>query len=362
MKSKAMVLTGFRQPLEMQEFEIPALKEGQILIKLDAIGVCGSDVHMWKGEDPRTPLPIILGHEGVGTIVDMQGPKNSIYGEALKEGDKIIWHRGMNCNKCYACVILKDPSLCTNRRIYGINVPASEPPYLNGGYSEYIILDDSTHVFKIEEEVDPAILVSASCSGSTVAHAIDMSHMKFGDTVLVQGPGPLGVYAVAFAKSMGASEIIVIGGSEVRLELCKEFGATAVLNRHNLTIEERREKVLQLTRGRGVDIAIEAVGVQGAAEEGLKLVRTGGAYLSTGYAQPAGIEKVDFFLDVVRKNLRIQGVWVSDASHTEQAIKLVLKNKELFGKLVTHRMALEDANEALKVMDSKEALKAVLLP
>ena len=96
MKSKAMVLTGFRQPLEMQEFEIPALKEGQILIKLDAIGVCGSDVHMWKGEDPRTPLPIILGHEGVGTIVDMHGPKNSIYGEALKEGDRILWHRGMN--------------------------------------------------------------------------------------------------------------------------------------------------------------------------------------------------------------------------------------------------------------------------
>jgi threonine dehydrogenase-like Zn-dependent dehydrogenase len=357
-----MVLEAFNKPLEMREFELPALQEGELLIKLEAAGVCGSDVHMLRGEDPRTPLPIILGHEGVGRIQEVKGEKRTVDGELLHSGDLIIWNRGISCHKCYQCAVLNDPSLCKNRKIYGINRPSTIEPYVNGCYAKEMILTAETDVFKVEAEVDPAVLVSASCSGATVAHAFDLHRPNFGDTVLIQGPGPLGVYAVAFARKLGAQEIIVIGGSENRLQTCREFGATLTLNRRELSLEERKEAIMEKTRGRGVDFAVEAVGDPSAVQEGIKLVRSGGAYVSIGFSQPPGECQIDFFREVVSKNLKIQGVWVSATRHTWQAMRLVLERPELFGKMITHRFALEEANEALTAMAQRDALKAVLVP
>ena len=362
MKSKAMVLTRFNTPLELKEFEIPTLKEGEILVKVEAAGVCGSDVHMWRGEDKRTPLPIILGHEGVGRVAELKGHRNYVDGRRIAPGDLILWNRGMSCHSCYECVILNEPSLCSHRKVYGINLSCEEEPYLNGCYSQYIILRANTDIFKIEEEIDPSVLVSAACSGATIAHGFDMINEGIGQTVVVQGPGPLGAYAAAFAKSRGAANIIVIGGSLARLKLCKEFGATHILNRKELSIEERRDIIYDITQGRGADLVVEAVGMQGAAEEGLKLVRMGGTYLTAGYAQQVGSDTIDFFTDVVRKNIKIQGVWVSSSRHTYQAMDIVQKNKTAFSNMITHRFKLEEANEALQVMESKEALKAVILP
>lgn len=359
MKSKAMVLTAFNKPLELQEFTIPALEEGQVLVKLKAAGVCGSDVHMWKGEDPRTPLPIILGHEGVGIVVEIKGEKRTVDGLPLKEGDFILWNRGITCNQCFVCKVLREPSLCQHRKVYGINMSCSTPPYLNGCYSEYIVLNRNTDIFKLPQDVDPAVVVSASCSGATIAHAFDMIQQAVGDTVVVQGPGPLGIYAVAFAKKLGASKVVVIGGSSSRLNICKEMGAIT-LDRHSTTVEQRREFIMDMTGGRGADVVVEAVGSQGVVEEGIKLLRSGGTYLSTGFAQPAGLEQVDFYYDVVRKNIRIQGVWVSDTRHTWQALNLVLENPEAFSKMITHRFKLTEANEALNAMATRRALKAVL--
>ncbi len=362
MKAKAMVLKAFNAPLSFEEYEVPALAEGQVLVKIVAAGVCGSDVHMWKGEDPRTPLPIILGHEGVGTVVAMNGAKQTVDGEALAEGDLILWHRSVSCNGCYYCAILNEPWLCRNRKVYGINMSSAVAPHLNGCYAEYVVLQTGTDIFKVSPGIDPAVLVSASCSGSTVAHAFDLQSPRYGDTVLVQGPGPLGLYAIAFAKSLGAGKVIVIGGSENRLAVCREFGADIVLNRRQTTVEERREAVLAATNGRGADMAVEAVGQPSAVEEGLKLVRPGGTYLSVGFSQPPGETSVDFFREVVSKNIRIQGVWVSSTRHTLPAMRLAEANQQLFAKTVTHRFPLAEATDALKVMADREALKAVLIP
>lgn len=362
MKSLAMVLTSFQKPLEPQEIEIPKLEEGQILVAIVAAGVCGSDVHMWKGEDPRTPLPVVLGHEGVGRVVDIAGKRQYLNGRPIKTGDLILWNRGMTCGRCFACQVLHEPSLCKNRKVFGINMSLNEAPHLNGCYAQYLILRNNTDVFPVPEGVDPAILVSASCSGATVAHAFDMVNLSLGMKVLIQGPGPLGVYATAFAKELGAAEIMVIGGSPNRLQLCREFGATTILNRRELSLDERREKVMELTEGQGVDLVVEATGTQGTVEEGIKLLRSGGTYLSTGFAQPAGVEQIDFFRDVVSKNITIKGTWVSDTRHTYQAMNLLLKHQDKFAKLISHRFALEQANEALMAMKNKIALKAVLLP
>lgn len=357
-----MVLESFNAPLRMREIEVPSLRESEVLVRIDAAGVCGSDVHMWKGEDERTPLPIVLGHEGVGTIIEVNGKKKYVTGEALAAGDRILWSRGVSCGGCYYCAVLNQPWLCPERKVYGINRPLYDAPGINGCYAEHLVLTASTDIFKIDRQADPAIFVSASCSGATVAHAFDEHHFPLRSTVVIQGPGPLGVYAAAFARRLGAGRVVVIGGSENRLRLCEDFGATDVLDRRATSVEERKEFILSLTEGRGADVVVEAAGDPSAVPEGLRLLRTGATYLSIGFSQPPGKCEVDFFREIVRKNVKIQGVWVSGTRHTQLALALIEADRELFAKMITHRFRLDEANEALAAMAGKEALKAVLLP
>ncbi len=362
MESKAAVLEKFNEPLVMRTFPIPELKEGEVLVKVEAAGVCGSDIHMWEGRDPRIRLPMIPGHEGAGEIVEMKGEKRDIHSVPLRAGDRVLWSRSVTCGHCYFCKVKMEPSLCPNRWVYGIHTNCAGPPYLTGNYAEYLLLVAETDLFKIEPDVDLKTLVPASCSGATAAHAFDLSGIESGDSVLVQGVGPLGIFAVAFARSYGASQIIAIGGTEERLKMAQSFGATHILNRHQLSQKERMEAVMALTHGRGVDVAFEMAGEPEALKESISLVRNGGACVSAGFGEPHGTIELDCFHDLNRKNLRLQGIWVSDVRHTHMAIELILSHSEEFKKLITHTFPLDRANEAIRVMKMKEAVKAVLTP
>jgi len=361
-EARAAVLEKFNHPLVVRTFPIPKLKEGEVLVKIEAAGVCGSDVHMWEGRDPRTRLPMILGHEGVGEIVEIEGEKRDVYDAVLKVGDKVLWDRGVTCGHCYFCKVKMEPSLCLHRWVYGIHTSSAEPPHLTGNYAEYLPLVRQVDFFKIDSKVDLKILAPASCSGATAAHAFDLSRMESGDSVLVQGVGPLGIFAVAFAKSFGASQIIAIGGTEERLKMCKTFGATHTLNRHKMSEEERKEAVMELTQGRGADVVFEMAGETEALKEGISLTRIGGACVTAGFGEPHGTIELDCFHDIGRKNLRLQGVWVSEVRHTHMALQLILNRLQDFTKLITHRFPLEGANDAIRVMKTKQAVKAVLLP
>jgi len=361
--TRISVLEKFNKPLQIREIEIPDLLPGQVLVKITASGVCGSDVHMQQGKDPRLALPMCLGHEGVGQIVRINGEKKTVLGEKLKSGDMIIWNRGVLCGKCYYCTVTHQPSLCENRWAYGIHRSVSDPPHLNGCYAEHLILSEKTDIILLDDR-DPAVYVPASCSGATAAHAFEYAraHMNMGDTVLIQGPGPLGIFLVAYAKACGAGHIIVTGGTKSRLEMCREFGATDILNRHDYSSEQMKEAVMSLTQDRGVDVAIEASGNLKAVTDGMPLVRTGGAYISAGFGEPAGSVEFPWFENVVRRNLTVQGVWVSDTRHVLEALRVVQMNFEKFAKMITHRFGLEEATEALESVDSRKAVKAVLIP
>jgi threonine dehydrogenase-like Zn-dependent dehydrogenase len=362
MEAQAMVLEKFKQPLTPKSFPLPKLREGNILVKVEVAGVCGSDVHMWEGRDPRTRLPMILGHEGAGEIAEMKGEKRDVNGVPVKPGDKVLWSRGVTCGHCYFCKVKMEPSLCPHRFVHGIHTSCTDPPYLTGNYAQYLLLDQRSDFFRVEKNLDLATLVPASCSGATTAHAFDLSGMESGDSVLVQGVGPLGIFAVAFARSRGASQIIVIGGTEERLKMCQSFGASLLLNRHRLSPEERRKAILEATGGRGVDVAFEMAGESEALKECILSVRNGGACMSAGFGEPHGKIELDCFQDIGRKNLRLQGIWVSETRHTHMALQLVLSRLRDFAGLITHRFPLNEANEALQAMRSREAVKAVLLP
>lgn len=359
--AKAMVMDKFHEKLVMKEFGHIKLVSGEVRIKIDAAGVCGSDVHMWEGNDPRVPLPMVLGHEGVGTVVELNGERKTVLNEELKVGDRVLWNRGVTCGHCSFCVNKRQPSLCQHRWTYGISVGCSDGR-IRGCYSNELVLTSDTDIFKVPTDIDPAVLVTAGCSGATIAHAFDLGRPEQGENVLIQGPGPLGIYAVAFAKAAGAKEIIVIGGTEDRLELARNFGATLTLNRKQLSAEQRKQAVLEVTNGLGVDVAIEAAGQPDAVDEGISLVSNGGKYLMAGFGDPNGKVTLDCFHDIARKNIHIQGVWVSDTKHVYQSLNLVLGNTELFSTLVSHRIPLSQANEALEMMGKKQATKIVLIP
>ncbi|MBN1400074.1 MAG: zinc-binding dehydrogenase [Anaerolineae bacterium] len=362
MKATVAVLQQFAEPLSLEHLEIPKLAAGQILVQIEAAGVCGSDVHMWQGKDPRTPLPMVLGHEGVGRIVEAPLGLRDIHGQPLGRGDRIIWERGVTCGRCYYCTVRQQPELCTERWVYGIYRGLHVAPHLNGCYATHLILDAATHLIALSDEDDPAIIVPASCSGATAAHALELTPAQIGDTVVIFGPGPLGAFCVALARAAGAEQIVVIGGTSRRLELCSQMGATHALDRHAMAMADRQAVIMELTHGRGADLVVEASGSVAASREGLAMLRHGGALSLVGFGTPVGEMTFPPFESVVRKNVRIQGVWVSHVRHTERALALIRQQPKAFAELITHRLPLEEATTALETVAQREAMKVVLEP
>jgi len=363
-KAKQMIMRYFNEPLVLREVEIPQLQPGQILIELEASGVCGSDVHMWQGKDPRTPLPIILGHEGIGRVAEMTTEARAVDGREVRVGDRVIWNRGVSCGRCYACSILHEPSLCSSRWVYGIHRPADQPPYLNGCYSSHLILQPGTDLFLVPESIDPAVLVAASCSGSTAAHIFQYVRVEVGDVVAIYGPGPLGAFCATFARSKGAREVVMVGPAQSRrrMEICRALGATQTLVLEESDIQSRREAIEELSDGRGADLVIEAAGHPMATVEALEMACIGGHVSLVGYGDPGGEVLIKPFEHIGRKNLHLQGIWVSDTRHMRWALELIYRHPESFAQLVTHRLPLEEANQGMELVQRQEAMKAVLVP
>jgi len=359
---RAMVLRAFNKPLEMTEYPLPEPDAGEVLVRIAAAGVCGSDVHMWRGHDPRTPLPIILGHEAIGCVERIGGEKADINGEPLRTGDLIGWDRGVVCGECFFCIVKKQPYLCPNRQVYGISMSCKQPPHLKGGYATHMVLDAKTKVMKLPEGTSPELLVSASCSGATAAHAVEQCDIGQGDTVVIVGAGSLGLFALAFALNRGATKAVAVDVEASRLELAREFGATHTLHATETSPERRLEFVKGLTHGRGADVVIDCSGYAPAITDGIGMCRRGGTYTMPGIAVPAGETPVRFYEDISIRNLLIRGVWVSDTAHFRQAVEMVLSARYPFDRLVGRTFQLEDANDALGATESREVVKAVIKP
>lgn len=359
-----MVLEKFNSPLVERDIPAPDLAPGELLVRITASGVCGSDVRMHAGEDPRTPVPMILGHESVGVIEEVAGSVDADDGLPLKPGTPVAWDRGVYCGRCFFCN-RGDEHLCPGRRAYGIHyggVDGDEPPPLKGGYATHIVLSPGTAVFRLPEGADHEALVSASCSGATAAHSVEEAEVRPGDVVLVQGLGPLGLWTAALAAAAGA-RVLAIGRRPRRLALALDLGAELALDEAATEPDERREAVMARTEDLGADAVMDTTGVAAAAREGLDLVRRGGVYVNSGVAVPAGEFPLRLYEDLALRNVAVRGVWVSGTDHFAQALGLALSGKYPLSQLVTHRLPLAEANEALDAAASDPAaVKVVLKP
>jgi len=364
MQARAAVLERFNEPLTLQEFPLLPLREGELRVRIRAAGVCGSDVHMWRGRDPRTPLPLILGHEGVGEVAEIGGRKTDLFGRPLRPGDPVLWERGVMCGECYHCVIKKQPALCPSRKTYGISYSCDQPPHLLGCYGEYLHLRAGQPVMRIDFDIPPEVLVPATCSGATAAHAVEESGLRPGDVALVIGPGPLGLFSVALLLDAGSSQVWVAGtgADTARLRMAMEFGATNTLNVDEMSGEEVHACLMDKTHGVGVNVIVDCTGHAAVVNRWIDLVAPGGTYSIPGIATPQEEISLELFRTLARKNVRLQGVWVSDTGHLWRAANLVASGRHPFERLITHRFPLREATRALEVTESRQSVKAVLLP
>jgi len=349
---QAAVLEEFRKPLSIRDIDIPPIKEGELLVKVEAAGVCGSDIHIWEGLDPRIKLPLVLGHEGVGRVVSTGGRVEDIFGKILKAGDFIIWDRGVYCGRCFYC-LNGEENLCPHRQVYGIS--------RDGAYSTHILLDARTRVLKIEGRCDAVSLAAAVCSGATAAAALRKARMRPGDFVVVQGAGPLGMFACALAKFAGAGKVVLVGTtrSAARLELAYQFGVDAGLA---IDRDDVGTFIREATGGLGADVVINCASRADSFSQGLGWVRRGGAYLVPGIAIPSGEVKFSIYEDLVLKDVRIEGVWVSKSEDLLMALRCVLSGRFPFTRFVDGRYRLSDINKAFEDVRERRVLKAVVLP
>lgn len=348
------------RPFEIEEITIPALEDKAVLARMVMAGVCGTDVHILHGNVTSVKLPTILGHENVARVEEIGGqePLYDITGQLVAPGDLITW-LPKSCMQCYSCTILGDPAKCEQRTGYGGWLRADQPPYLVGGFAEYAWLLPGSDIVRIPPEVSPEAVVLGDAL-RIVVHGLErIGGLEYGDTVVIQGCGAVGLMALLLVRDAGAGRVIVIGGPENRLALAGEFGADELIDINKMSSAERIAQVLALTNGRGADLIFECAGVPAAVAEGLEMVRTNGRYLIAGHYGDAGTIPLNPHL-INKKQVIITGAWSAANKHFLRALTLLQKTDVT--KLVTHRYALTEVNEAVIAAEQQEALKAVIIP
>ena len=362
---KAVFFLGVGEPLEDREYPLSdELEPGAILVKTKIATVCGSDMHSWNGRRPF-PTPSILGHEGVGIVEKMSDrDANDALGKRLSVGDRITWTIMATCGDCIFCQDYVLPQKCLNLFKYGHSI-SDVPPYFLGTFSEYVYLKPGTGIFKLPESMPDETASPLMCAAATVAGGLDRIGVNSGDTVVIQGAGMLGLYAAAFAKASGASQVIIVDILDTRLEMAMRFGVDRTLNAEKLNCDEQVEAVRELTEGKGADLLIEVTGFAKVVETGIKMLRIGGRYLLHGALYPN-----DTFTllshDVITKCLTLLGRHNYEPRHLGMAINLVDRNQERFPffELAGPRypMSAEGVTEAMKSLERGEGIRPIVEP
>lgn len=345
---KAAVFLGTGKGYEIQEFEVPTPEPGAIVIKVAMGGICGSDLHIWRGDSPLFAAMAgnVAGHEMTGKVHSLgEGITTDSLGRPLKEGDRVAYAYFYACHRCYQCN--KGEFATCPQKLMTMGPSKSR---FSGAYGEYYYLKPGGWVFKVPDEISDEMATPVNCALSQVTYGLQKAGFKYGDTVVVQGAGGLGLNAIAVAKEMGADAVIAIDGVPSRLALAKRFGADEVIDINEAASPmDRIARVKALTGNRGGDIVVEVVGVPAVVPEGLQMLREGGTYLEIGnisFGQTVAIDPSQ----LVWGSKRIQGVIMYDPWVIPEALDFLVRTKDRYphGDVVSHKFALADINQAFE--------------
>lgn len=357
MRGRAAVLAKTNQ-LETWDVAITDPEPGGALVSIVLGGVCGSDVHILTGEAGEMPFPIILGHEGIGRIEKLgAGGATDYAGTPVKPGDLVYWSPIALCRRCYSCTVL-DETPCENTRFFE---DASKPNW--GSYADYAWLPNGMPFFRLPDHAQPEAVAALGCALPTALRGFDRcGPVRVGETVVVQGAGPVGLSAILIAAQAGAREVIVIDGSPQRLEAARSLGATDAIGL-DVSPDERRRRIYDRVGPLGPDVVVEAAGVLPAFPEGVDLSGNHGRYIILGLWGAIGTQPISP-RDLTLKNLTIAGATFPKPKHYYQALHLAvrLQDRLPLAGLVSHRFGIAQAAEALALTKSGAVIKAVIDP
>src|SRR5215213_3171624 len=342
-------------------------KYGRAVVRITLSNVCGSDLHVWRGElDPRKrnwALPRHHGHEMTGYIEKLgEGVTSDSDGQPLKEGDRVVYQYFFPCGRCKNCLAGRSRA-CPLRYAHSA-VPCDRPPYFNGGWGDYFYLRPRHTVFTVPDHLSDDLVVGVNCAFSQVVCGLDVGNLQMGETVVIQGAGGLGLYAIAVAKERGAGQVIVVDGVPERLEVATMFGADDVLDMRDVPeMAQRIKRVKELTGGWGADIVLELAGFPQVAEEGVQMLGSGGRYVEIGNISPGLTYQADPSLWVTQ-NITVIGNNHYGRKHLRDALDIISRSRDKypFDKIVSHKFPLEEINEVFAAQNEGHITRASLVP
>jgi len=363
--------------LAVHDYPKPEVEESTILMRMEMCGVCGTDIHLYGGK-MKIPFPVIPGHEFVGRIEAMgDGARGlEVKGQPLFEGDLITVVPGTNafCGTCYYCRFLPHkPTLCTNRRVMGVNMSCRDPPHLWGGWSEYVYVDaEHWWVYRVPEEVPAEVAVLTepmAVSTRALERAFAPGLPTFGEgyglgrSVVVQGVGPIGLLVVAAAKIAGAGKVIAVDMVDDRLEMGERLGVDHIIDMRTFnSSRERVEEVERLTQGLGADVVVECAGVPAAVPEGINMTRRGGKFVEVGHYTDPGSVEVNPHI-ICMKDMDILGSWAYPPTQFDTALQTLRRGMETLplADIVTHRFKVTEAEKAIQTVKSRKGIKMAIV-
>lgn len=351
-KMKALVAKGVKD-YALMEVPLPDLKDGDILIKVEACGICAGDIkashgtaRFWGGDGMPgfCKPPFIPGHEFVGRIVAMG--KNPP--EGFQIGDRVVSEQIVPCGECYYCRRGMH-WLCDPHDVYGFK------NYLNGGMAEYVRLPKGSINFHVPEELtlEQAVLIEPfACS----LHGVERAKAGPEDTVVLAGAGTLGLGMVNALRQQKVKTLIVLDLNDQRLAMAKNLGADVILNPGTC---DAVQAVLDLTDGVGCDVYIEATGHPAAVQQGLDMIRKGGTFVE--FSVMSGTSTVDWSIIGDAKEITIYGSQLSPYCF-QKTIDSLVEGKTQTDGIVSHQFPLEQWEQAYAVAQTRQALKVILIP
>jgi len=353
MMMKAARIVNVNEPLQVQDVQTPKPKESQILVKVQSVGVCHSDVHVWEGyyegisgqqlktTDRGVKYPLTPGHEIAG-IVDSLGEQV----EGFSKYEKVLVYPWVGEGMCPACKIGRE-NLCDKPRSLGI--------YSDGGYAEYVLVPNYKYLVKIGDDMDTDISAPLACAGLTAYGAIKNANLNPDDNVVIVGTGGLGLMAIQLAKAVTGARIIAMDIDDKKLEVAKKEGADIIVNSKE---EDPVKAVMELTGKLGADAVIDFVNATKTVETDMQFLRRRAKLLLVG------LFGGELKLSLVTMPTRAYKIIGSYTGSLEDMVELVsLAKRGVIKQVVSKRFKLNQAGEALQMLkDGKIVGRGVINP
>lgn len=342
---KAMLLSEYKK-LEIVDMPIPECGPNDLLVRVKACGICGSDIHGWDGSSGRRQPPLVMGHEAAGVVAEVGSQVSQ-----FAAGDRVTFDSTVSCGHCSACR-RGSINLCENRQVLGVSCDEFRR---HGAFAEYVIVPQNIS-YKLPDELpfEHAALIEAV---SIAVHAANRSPIRLGDTAVVVGSGMIGLLVVQAVRLAGCARVIAVDLEDSKLEIAKSLGADFVLNPKTVDVPAA---VKELSGGKGAAVSLEVVGATPTVRTAIECTRKGGAITLVGNLAPS----VDLPLQaIVTRELTLYGSCASNGEYPE-CIEYLRRGAIRVEPLITAQATLDEGPSWFARLYDGEpgAMKVLLQP